>query len=176
MALVYYKGKLIDDSLLPPGAMPDGGGKGGSFEDTAAAYENMGGLQIAASQAYNSPYKVGDTSSMSRFDNYGPTMGGAYKEGRAWKGNLDAAGKQVGSWFNANNMNAFGSAVSGLGSLASGWAAMKNLKLTRQAMDTQQDQWNTNFDAQRTTTNNQIDNQNAWKTAQGRTDLGKRIG
>ena len=73
-------------------------------------------------------------------------------------------------------MNAFGSAVSGLGSLASGWAAMKNLKLTRQAMDTQQDQWNKNYGSQVITTNNQIDNQNAWKKAQGRTDFGKRVG
>tara|TARA_R110000823_G_scaffold38952_2_gene104443 strand:+ start:793 stop:1254 length:462 start_codon:yes stop_codon:yes gene_type:complete len=72
-------------------------------------------------------------------------------------------------------MEGFGSAMQGLGSLASGWAAMKNLKLARQSMDNQQNQWNKNYESQRTTVNNQIDNQNAWKKAQGRTDYGKTV-
>ena len=73
-------------------------------------------------------------------------------------------------------MNAFGAAAGGLGSLAKGWAAIKNLKLSRQAMDTQNRQWQANYDNQVTATNNQINNVNAWKTAQGRTDFEKNIG
>ena len=79
-------------------------------------------------------------------------------------------------YLNSDFLGGIGSALKGFGSLASGWAAMKNLKLTKQAMDTQQDQWNKNYGSQVTITNNQIDNQNAWKTAQGRTDFGKRVG
>ena len=60
-----------------------------------------------------------------------------------------------------------GQAMEGLGSLAQGWAAMKNLKLTRQAMENQQNQWQSNFDAQALAVNNQISNQNAWKQASG---------
>ena len=78
-------------------------------------------------------------------------------------------------YFNADFLGGAGSVLKGFGSLASGWAAMKNLKLTRQAMDTQQDQWNKDYQSQRTTINNQIDNQNAWKKAQGRTDYGKTV-
>jgi hypothetical protein len=80
------------------------------------------------------------------------------------------------SWFNKDNMSAFASGAAGLGSLASGWAALKNLKLSRQAMENQQNQWQANYDSQRLTTNNQIANQNAWKQAQGRTDYGAYVG
>ena len=79
-------------------------------------------------------------------------------------------------YLNADFLGGVGSALEGFGSLASGWAAMKNLKLTKQAMATQQDQWNTNYESQRTATNNQIGNQNAWKKAQGRTDYGSYVG
>tara|TARA_B110000211_G_scaffold184538_1_gene209252 strand:- start:330 stop:803 length:474 start_codon:yes stop_codon:yes gene_type:complete len=88
--------------------------------------------------------------------------------------NPDVGG--LSKYLNKDFLGGAGSALQGLGSLASGWAAMKNLKLTRQAMDTQQNQWNTNYEAQRTATNNQIGNQNAWKQAQGRTDYGSYVG
>jgi len=79
-------------------------------------------------------------------------------------------------WFNKDNMSAFASGAAGLGSLASGWAALKNLKLSRQALENQQSQWQSDYDSQRLTTNNQIANQNAWKQAQGRTDYGAYVG
>ena len=79
-------------------------------------------------------------------------------------------------YLNKDFLGGAGSVLQGFGSLASGWAAMKNLKLTKEAMDTQQNQWNTNYEAQRTATNNQIGNQNAWKQAQGRTDYGSYVG
>ena len=79
-------------------------------------------------------------------------------------------------WFNQENMSAFASGAAGLGSLASGWAALKNLKLSRQALENQQNQWQTDYESQRLTTNNAIANQNAWKQAQGRTDFGAYVG
>ncbi len=100
-----------------------------------------------------------------------------YSQKNPWGGGADPdpnADKK--GWFNADNMNAFGAAAGGLGSLAKGWAAIKNLKLSRQAMDTQNRQWQANYDNQVTATNNQINNVNAWKTAQGRVDLDKNIG
>jgi hypothetical protein len=90
----------------------------------------------------------------------------------AWAGLSNMGGKL----FTKGGMEGFGSAMSGLGSLASGWAALKNLKLSRQAMENQQNQWQTNYDAQRLATNNAIANQNAWKQAQGRTDYGSYVG
>ena len=89
-------------------------------------------------------------------------------------GGGDATG--LGKYLNKDFLGGVGSALEGFGSLARGWAAMKNLKLTRQAMENQQNQWQTNFDAQALAANNQIANQNAWKQAQGRTDFGSYVG
>ena len=89
-------------------------------------------------------------------------------------GGGDATG--LGKYMNKDFLGGIGSAMEGLGSLASGWAALKNLKLTRQAMENQQNQWQTNYEAQRLATNNAIANQNAWKQAQGRTDFGSYVG
>ena len=76
----------------------------------------------------------------------------------------------------APGMNAFGSAITGLGSLASGWAALKNIGIQKDALANQNRQYTQNYEAQRTTTNNQIANQNAFKKAQGRTDYGSYVG
>jgi len=85
-------------------------------------------------------------------------------------------GKGTDKLFTAGGMEGLGSVLEGAGNLARGWAAMKNLKLTRQAMENQQNQWQTNFDAQALAANNAISNQNAWKQAQGRTDFGSYVG
>jgi hypothetical protein len=95
-----------------------------------------------------------------------------------WMADLDNPhGSDIGNkYLNKDFLGGVGSAMEGLGSLARGWAAMKNLKLTRQAMENQQNQWTTNYEAQRLAANNQIANQNAWKQAQGRTDFGSYVG
>ena len=93
-----------------------------------------------------------------------------------WRSDVPDSDATKEGWFNASNMEAFGHATKGLGALASGWAALKNLKLTRQAMEDSRNQWQTNYEAQRLATNNQIANQNAWKQAQGRTDFGSYVG
>ena len=73
-------------------------------------------------------------------------------------------------------MKGVGSLIGGIGGLAQGWASLKNARLARDAYDTQKDQWQQNYESQRTAVNNQIANQNAWKQAQGRQDYGSYVG
>jgi hypothetical protein len=73
----------------------------------------------------------------------------------------------LGKYFTADNMNAFGSAIGGLGKLASGWAALKNIGLQRDAYNTMKDQWERNYADAAAVTNNQIRRVNAWADAQG---------
>jgi hypothetical protein len=77
--------------------------------------------------------------------------------------------------FNNSTLSAGGSVLSGLGSLANAWAGLQGVKLGKQQLGVQQDQWNKNYDSQATTINNRIADQNAWKAAQGRTDLGSLV-
>lgn len=69
-----------------------------------------------------------------------------------------------------------GSLMQGIGTLSSAWAAIKGLDMAENAMNMQNEQWNKNYEAQRIATNNAIANQNAWKAASGRTDLGSYVG
>ena len=80
-------------------------------------------------------------------------------------------------WANPGDaLKGVGSVLTGVGSLAQAWTAMKGLDLARESAANQQMQWNKNYDAQRTATNNAIANQNAWKAASGRSDLGSYVG
>ena len=81
--------------------------------------------------------------------------------------NPSGSGSGLGKYFIADNMNAFGSAISGLGQLASGWAALKNISLQRDAYDTMKDQWERNYGDQAKVTNNMIQRRNDWAAAQG---------
>jgi hypothetical protein len=69
-----------------------------------------------------------------------------------------------------------GAVLGGVGSLSQAWTAMKGLDFAKQAAATQEAQWNKNYEAQRTATNNAIANQNAWKLASGRSDTGAYVG
>lgn len=98
----------------------------------------------------------------------------------AYGGNNTMFGK-VGDYFSelgitGNGMKGVGTLIGGLGGLAQGWASLKNARLARDAYDTQKDQWQQNYESQRTAVNNQIANQNAWKQAQGRQDYGSYVG
>lgn len=73
-------------------------------------------------------------------------------------------------------LGAVGNVLSGVGSLAQAWTAYKGLDLARESMENQNAQWDKNYEAQRINTNNAIANQNAWKAASGRTDLGAYVG
>tara|TARA_Y100000389_G_C17347198_1_gene456485 strand:- start:526 stop:1014 length:489 start_codon:yes stop_codon:yes gene_type:complete len=80
------------------------------------------------------------------------------------------------SGITGDGMKGVGSLIGGIGGLAQGWASLKNARLARDAYDTQKDQWQQNYESQRTAVNNQIANQNAWKQAQGRQDYGSYVG
>lgn len=68
-----------------------------------------------------------------------------------------------------------GNAIGGLGNLAQGFLALKQLGLAKDSLEFQKEFSNRTFDAQRTTVNNRLNDQNAYKTAQGRTDLAKLV-
>ena len=75
-----------------------------------------------------------------------------------------------------------GSGLAGLGQLAQGWAAIKGIGVAEDQLGENKRQYNQNyaqqlraFEGNRTRANTRIDDQNAWKTAQGRKDLGNLI-
>ena len=77
--------------------------------------------------------------------------------------------------FSFKNLGLLSQGLGGLGNLAQGFAAIKGLGLARDQLDFQKQITNRNFDASRTTVNNRINDQNAFKTAQGRTDLANLV-
>ena len=197
-----YKGKIYNDFneyLMAKAAAGDTGLN--EYQSQVDGYANLAGLDLGTSgQNSDAGYSnsILDIAKAKQFDikanqlnlrqqdrnyldkgyesaAYGPGGRNAYETARSAPGPTpDPSFKD--KYLNADFLGGVGSALEGFGSLASGWAAMKNLKLTKQAMATQQDQWNTNYESQRTSTNNQIGNQNAWKKAQGRTDYGSYVG
>ena len=97
---------------------------------------------------------------------------------------FDALPKSSGSKFgwNMDTMNMLGKGLGGLGNLAQGWAAIKGLGIAEDELEENKRQYNQNyaqqlraFEGDRTRANTRISDQNAWKTAQGRTDLGSLI-
>jgi len=85
-------------------------------------------------------------------------------------------GGGLGKYFTADNMDAFGSAIGGLGQLASGWAALKNIGLQRDAYDTMKNQWERNYGDQTTVANNMIADRNAWRNANNMTTTANYVG
>ena len=85
-------------------------------------------------------------------------------------------GGGLGKYFTADNMDAFGSAIGGLGQLASGWAALKNMGLQRDAYNTMKDQWERNYGDQTTVANNMIADRNAWRNANNMTTTANYVG
>ncbi len=83
--------------------------------------------------------------------------------------------KSSGIGWNTGTLEGVGSIMGGLGSLAGAWAGLQNVKLGKQELASQKEQWNKNYASQATTVNNQIANQNAWKAAQGRSDMGNLV-
>jgi hypothetical protein len=137
-------------------------------------FNNLGGLNLPSNYNFGNQNSTENNGIGERFATENLAKLKLDPQSNYFTGGGEPTG--MGKYLNKDFLGGAGSVLEGLGSLASGWAAMKNLKLTRQAMDTQQDQWNKNYGSQVITTNNQIDNQNAWKKAQGRTDFGKRVG
>ncbi len=97
-------------------------------------------------------------------------------------GGNTTSNKGPGFGWNMDTMNMIGTGLGGIGNLARGWAAIKGLGIAEDQLDENKRQYNQNyaqqlraFEADRTRANTRISDQNAWKTAQGRTDLGSLI-
>ena len=83
---------------------------------------------------------------------------------------------------NQGTLGAVSAGIGGLGSLAQGWAALKGVGVAEDQLAQNRDIFERNFGQQQKAyqanivqTNNRIRDQNAWKTAQGRTDLAKLV-
>ena len=89
---------------------------------------------------------------------------------------IDKANKNYGSGstglgWNTGTLQGVGSVLKGVGSLAGAWAGMKGVKLGEKELAALTEQWNKNYESQAITVNNRLRDQNAWKGAQGRTDM-----
>ena len=125
-----------------------------SFFGGNSVYSALGGITLGSDGSFNLPGKLpgSDTTKGSGF-----------------------------GW-NMDTMNMIGKGLGGLGNLASGWAALKGLGIAEEELEENKRQYNQNyaqqlraFEGDRTRANTRISDQNAWKTAQGRTDLGSLI-
>lgn len=76
---------------------------------------------------------------------------------------------------NLKTMNMAGNVFGGVGSLAKAWASLKNVKAAENELAENKRQYDQNYAAQRTTINNRLSDQNAWKSAQGRSDMAKLV-
>ena len=103
---------------------------------------------------------------------------------KTWQGENPGGmgGKDEGFGWNKGTADLVSSGFGGLGNLARGWAAIKGLGIAEDQLEENKRQYNQNyaqqlraFEGDRTRANTRISDQNAWKTAQGRTDLGSLI-
>ena len=130
---------------------------------------------------------TGQLPSSPEIPSYGTALipGGLQSvQGPIWEPGSSGGGGGKGSGFgwNMDTMNMLGKGLGGLGNLASGWAALKGLGIAEDELEENKRQYNQNyaqqlraFEGDRTRANTRISDQNAWKTAQGRTDLGSLI-
>jgi hypothetical protein len=79
------------------------------------------------------------------------------------------------NWMNNGTLQGVGSVLQGVGSLAGAWAGMKGVKLGEKELAAMTEQWNKNYESQAITVNNRLRDQNAWKGAQGRTDMASLV-
>lgn len=80
-----------------------------------------------------------------------------------------------GKYFNKDTIGLGISGLQGVGSLLQGWGALKNAKLGKQQLAENRRMYDQNYAAQRTLTNNAIADQNAYKTAQGMSNLSNLV-
>lgn len=92
------------------------------------------------------------------------------------------ASDDSGSWFNKDTLGAISGGLGALGSLAQGWAALKGIGVAEDDLKFKKDAFEKNFGMQQAAynsqvlqANNRIGDQNAWKRAQGRTDLANLV-
>lgn len=80
-----------------------------------------------------------------------------------------------GKYFNKDTLGLGIAGLLGVGSLLQGWGALKNAKLGKQQLAENRRMYDQNYAAQRTLTNNAIADQNAYKTAQGMSNLSNLV-
>jgi len=78
-------------------------------------------------------------------------------------------------YFNKDTLGLGINAIQGVGSLLQGWSALKNAKLGKQQLAENRRQYDQNYAAQRTLINNAIADQNAYKVAQGMSNLSNLV-
>ena len=92
--------------------------------------------------------------------------------------NSIGGGKDEGFGWNKGSADMVSAGLGGIGNLARGWAAIKGLGIAQDQLDENKRQYNQNFGMQQKAmnidigkSNNRTREVNAWKTAQGRTDM-----
>ena len=125
-------------------------------------------------------YGIGNNSMLSNVRNL--TLGSDGMIVNPGGGGGIGEGSDEGFGWNKGTASMISSGLGGLGNLARGWAAIKGLGIAEDELDENKRQYNQNyaqqlraFEGDRTRANTRISDQNAWKTAQGRTDLGSLI-
>ena len=100
----------------------------------------------------------------------------ADSQGSSGSGNTKVVDEGFG--WNKGSADMISAGLGGLGNLASGWAAIKGLGIAQDELDENKRQYNQNYgqqlkayNAQVGMQNNRTNEVNAWKTAQGRTDM-----
>jgi len=86
----------------------------------------------------------------------------SYQETDALGLKLSNQVKPEGFGLNNSTLNAGGSALQGIGSLAGAWAALQNVKLGEERLAMQDQQFGANFSNQATLLNNQVNKHNNW--------------
>ena len=84
-------------------------------------------------------------------------------------------GKGADKLFSKSGIEGLSSVLGGFGKAAEGWAAIKGLGLTEDAMNLKQGNWEDEMRVAKQSYNNKINMSNAWMKAQGRTDLLKNV-
>lgn len=86
-----------------------------------------------------------------------------------------ATGFDLGKYINKDTLGLAIDGLQGVGSLLQGWSALKNAKLGKQQLAENIRMYDQNYAAQRTLTNNAIADQNAYKIAQGMSNLSNLV-
>ncbi len=137
----------------------------------AGIYGNSGNT------GYDSPAMItwGDNATFSQYNDFANLGSDDQKSFIKYVNKQGKLGDKGKLGWNTGTFNAAGSILEGLGSVGTAWAGLQGVKLGKAELAELKNQWSKNYASQAITTNNQIANQNAWKTAQGRTDLGNLV-
>ena len=106
--------------------------------------------------------KWADTADFSQINDYANLSMGDKK---GFMDYVNSQGTSEGFGFNNDTFNAAGSAAKGAGSMMQGWAGLQGVKLGRERLARQDQQFGANFSNQATLLNNQVNKHNRWAEA-----------